>query len=434
MKSQPESLGITGRKEPKGVQDNIKDLLIEFVGAAILGTLSYLVLRLFPNLDDNLTLVIVAIIAITALVILRLTVPRFKQLLQWSKQFSKELLDKARAVFAFLRDRIGNLRACLQGELEQCRNELQTEREKLNREQEKNNEATITLVALSQDVLSLCDERIEQANELDWSSAIAVGQRADRCAKAILCHHVTKVIYYDPKYPASWMDGEIAELTRKFFVDRWFIEKDAQQLRDWINQVVGEKQACKSLIVFAQDIAPDTVIEVPNETCLLRKYLNAGGRVVWRGDVPFWYQGKSSRAKDEWGLQGPHKILGIDYTNYNFAHKSSRKFGGQIWDQDLPIQITPAGYDIDLSYPTKHIRIRPIPCENVSVPYLLIQPDTITPGPTNDGDLTLCWKKNFNPRFRHSGFMQYITGEFLPNEVNDYFFSFAVSGWPLWFE
>jgi len=67
---------------------------------------------------------------------------------------------------------------------------------------------------------------------------------------------------------------------------------------------------------------------------------------------------------------------------------------------------------------------------------LVIEPGTIALSSVVAWDadnLALCWKKNFNPNYRHGGFMQYITGEFLPNDVNDYFFRFAVSGWPLFF-
>jgi hypothetical protein len=355
---------------------------------------------------------------------------------KWLGQKWGIFLNKVNATLVSSKTRFENFRACLRGELEWCRQELKTEREKLREEKGKVDQLTLALATLSQHVLGLFDEKMEKLDELEWGGALSVSKQADRYARTALNHHVTKVVYYDPRYPASWMKADIPEQTRDFFVERWFVEKDAQQLKDWINRILEEGQACRSLIVFAKDIVPDTVVEVRNETCLLRKYLDAGGRVVWRGDVPFWYQGKSSGAKDEWGLEGPQKILGIDYTNHDFAYKSSNKFGGQIWDQDFPMQLTPAGYDIGLSYPRKRVRIRPVSSESVSVPYLLIQPETITLGPTvdwSDDKLTLCWKKNFNDNYRYGGFMQYITGEFIANEVNHDFFRFAVSGWPLLF-
>jgi hypothetical protein len=420
------------------MSDAVKNLLPEFLAAAVLGLVTYVVSHTFPELDENLRLAVAAVVAIVALLFFHYVIGRiFKQLQQWFSRILEMFLSKMKMMLASLKSRFENVQAFLRGELQQCRLELKIEREKLREEKGKVDQLTIRLATLSQHMLSLYDEKVEKLDELEWGGALSVGQQADRYAKAAMNHHVTKVVYYDPRYPASWMRADIPEQTRDFFVERWFVEKDAQQLKNWINQVLEEGRAYRSLVVFAQDIVPDTVLEVPNESCLLKRYLDAGGRIVWRGDVPFWYQGKSSGAKDEWGLQGPQRILGIDYTNHDFSYKSSRKYGGRIWDQDFPVQLTPAGHDIGLSYPSKRVRVRPVSGESVSVPYLLIEPDTITFSlavALDGNNLALCWKKNFNDRHRHSGFMQYVTGEFLPNEVNDYFFRFAVSGWPLLFE
>lgn len=416
--------------------DGIKSLLPGLFVAACVGLLTYTVLLRFPKLDANLARAVAAGVGIAVLGLCYIIGQRIKRLQERFGRLWEGFWNKVKIVLVSPKARCESLRACLRGELERCRVELETEKRNLHEEKAKVDKTAAALVTLSQHVLGLCDASVDQADELDWNGAVAVSERADRCARGALCHHVTKVVYCDPTYPASWVRDGVAEQTRDFFVDRWFVEKDARQLRDWINQVLEKGRAGRSLVVFAQDIVPDTVVEVPNETCLLRRYLDAGGRVVWRGDIPFCYQGKSGGAKDVWGLEGPQRILGIDYTNYEFSYKSSKKSVGRIWDRDFPMQVTPAGSDIGLSYPRGHVRIRPVSGESVSVPYLLVQPDTITLGPAvnwDDDNLALCWKKNFNDRHRHGGFMQYITGEFLPNEVNDYFFRFAVSGWPLLF-
>jgi transposase len=125
-------------------------------------------------------------------------------------------------------------------ELAQHRAELETERRKLRDEKAKVENTTTALVALSQHVLGLCDDKVHDANSLDWSGAVAASERADRCAREALSHHVTKAVYYDPNYPGSWMKASIAEQTRDFFVNRWFVEKDAQQLKHWINQLLQD--------------------------------------------------------------------------------------------------------------------------------------------------------------------------------------------------
>src|SRR5207253_7640647 len=78
---------------------------------------------------------------------------------------------------------------------------------------------------------------------------------------------------------------------------------NADQLKDWMTARI-ERGAAGSVCVFAQDIAPDTVAETPTGECTIRRYLNAGGRIVWVGDVPFFYQGKLGRERINWGCDG----------------------------------------------------------------------------------------------------------------------------------
>ena len=283
----------------------------------------------------------------------------------------------------------------------------------------------------------------EQLGESGSGPATATGDRPTKHFRASLSHYVTKIVYYDARYPAAWVQGENATQARDYFVKRSFTEKNAEQLREWMGEVLSAALAYKSLIVFAQDIVPDTVAEVRNETCLIRKYLDAGGRVVWRGDIPFWYQGKATGAKDNW-YEGdpfecaPWKILGVYYYNYRMRWNPPKGGEGLIWSSDVPSELTPAGRDIGLRYPRKRISARPVPCEDVDMTYVLIPQRDFSVLDANlrgsGGDFALCWKKNFNEHYPHGGFMQYVPGDFVWKEVNDDFFRFAVSGWPLLFD
>jgi len=394
---------------------------------------------LLNSLRDPMWQGVGAVIALIALIY-----PVFKEVqsrkrgkASWLGRIWARLSNRTRAMLESIRARVKRFRACLRGELEQCYSELKTERDKYGEERAKVDKLTLALATLSQHVLNLFDERMEKPDELEWGGALAASERAVRCARAALYHHVTKIVYYDPSYPASWMKGENAEKTRDYFVGRWFVEKNAQQLKDWINKVLKSGWAYKSLIVFAQDIVPETVAEVPNETCLLRKYLDAGGRVVWRGDIPFWRQGKASEALEYWDSAGPLGILGVFYHNYHFRWNPPKEGGGRVWDSDLPSEVTPMGQDIGLAYSGKCTR--PVPCQDVDITYVLIRQETFTIiDATIHGsgdDLALCWKKNFNKRCPHSGFMQYVPDKFLwRDDTTASFFNFAISGWPLLFD
>jgi hypothetical protein len=115
------------------------------------------------------------------------------------------------------------------------------------------------------------------------------------------------------------------------------------------------------------------------------------------------------------------------------------KGGGQMWDSDLPSEVTSIGQDIGLIYSGKCIR--PVACRDLSITYVVVRQDgfdVVVADPMGripSGDFALCWKKNFNNRYTHSGFMQYPLGHFLwRDDTTASYFKFAVSGWPLLFD
>jgi len=431
----------------KGVKatmpNNDGSTLPEYIGAFFLGLLTFALSYLFPDMtNDGLRLAIAGALAIVGWGVCHYVIKqRFKRFAHWLGRIWTTLWSRVKAMFESVNAKAKRFRACLRGALEQCRSELETEKEKYQEERGKVDELTIALATLSQHVLGLFDKEMEKTDELEWSDVLTASERAIRCAKSALHHHVTKIVYYDPTYPAAWMKGETAEKTRNYFVESWwFVEKNAQQLRDWIVEILNKKDAHKSLVVFAQDIVPETVAEVPNDTCLLRKYLDAGGRIVWRGDIPFFYQGKPGEAREEWRETGAKDILGVNYYNYCFRWGAPRGEKDRLWDSNLPLEITPLGQDIGLTIPSNNIRIRPVPSQDVDTTYVLIRQEGFTIMDVNwqgsdDDDFAVCWKKCFCKRYPHSGFMQYIPGEFLwrDDDTTASFFNFAVSGWPLFF-
>jgi len=426
------------------VPSNVSSLLLNLAATAIIAIIVYILSLLYPAMRSELRAVVSCIIAIAAVAAWQYVIRRrFKRLGSWATGTRERLLNAWRARIESLRTAVLRLRGYLRGELEHCRSELAMERDKYASEKAKVDKLTVALATLSDQVLRLFDGRAERPDEMEWGGAMAASERALECARAALSHHVTKIVYYDPHYPRSWVRPEDAEKARDHFVERWFVQKNAGQLASWMRGVLQSDLAHRSLVVFAQDIVPDTVAEVRNDSCLIRRYLDAGGRVVWRGDIPFWYQGKAGGAKDNWSESepfecGPWKILGVYYYNYPFEWNAPRHGGGTVWGADLPPQATTAGKDIGLAYPPQGLDIRLAPCEDVHVSYLLVRQELFRIVQSDKhgsaGEFALCWKKNFNERYPHSGFMQYVPGNFVWTDVNDHFFRFAVSGWPLLFD
>ena len=73
---------------------------------------------------------------------------------------------------------------------------------------------------------------------------------------------------------------------------------NADQLKTWMDARIHD--GVTSVIVFCKDVAPETVGETNTTDCTLRKYLDAGGKIVLCGDIPFWNQGHRGGDTTKW--------------------------------------------------------------------------------------------------------------------------------------
>jgi hypothetical protein len=85
-------------------------------------------------------------------------------------------------------------------------------------------------------------------------------------------------------------------------------------LRDFVINAINERTSFQKIIVFSQDMVPDTICE--ESRALIREYLDAGGNVVWMGDIPFFYIGISGvtdplRCIQSWSYGAPTYVGGI---------------------------------------------------------------------------------------------------------------------------
>jgi len=125
-------------------------------------------------------------------------------------------------------------------------------------------------------------------------------------------------VYYDPDYDpectAKFISSAVSEQVVKFLQGRGFEVVAAHGLRDTMLSVVTRERR-RVVVVFAQDVAPDTVVDDPSATALIRQYLDNGGSIVWIGDIPFFYQAKEGGTgrDDEWWKTGAAgSILGVN--------------------------------------------------------------------------------------------------------------------------
>jgi hypothetical protein len=99
----------------------------------------------------------------------------------------------------------------------------------------------------------------------------------------------------------------------------------------------------KSVVVFCKDVGPDTVCETNTADCTLREYLDAGGKIVFYGDIPFYNQGNPGGVEVNWGSGGSTGILG-----FNAA--------GGAWDSGNTVTFTQDGIDWGLTETWSSVR------------------------------------------------------------------------------
>ncbi|MBE3591059.1 MAG: hypothetical protein IMW98_09650, partial [Firmicutes bacterium] len=118
-------------------------------------------------------------------------------------------------------------------------------------------------------------------------------------------------VYLDWRYPTSWTAN--AGALAQELEDAGFAVENAQDLAAWMRQAIQGGDAANTVAVFAQDIAPDTVADQESSSALVRQYLNAGGNVLWLGDIPFYYQGHANQPREatQWSQFGEQAILGV---------------------------------------------------------------------------------------------------------------------------
>jgi hypothetical protein len=159
-----------------------------------------------------------------------------------------------------------------------------------------------------------------------------------------------RVAYWDSRYRTSWA-GEADSITvRDGLAAAGYTILNADQLKTWMNARIADKKL--SVVVFCRDNAPDTVVESVDATCTLRKYLDAGGKIVFYADIPFWDIGHADGTFDNPQTAGASNILGFDNTVV-------------LWDSNTQVTLTAAGISWGLTQTWGSLR--PIATTDVTV-------------------------------------------------------------------
>ena len=115
-----------------------------------------------------------------------------------------------------------------------------------------------------------------------------------------------RVAYYDASSGVAWAGGGVTTV-RDALQQAGYKVVNAAELKTWMDGHIADKKL--SVVVMCQDVVPTTVAETMTATCTIRRYLDAGGKVVWYSDWPFYYCGTTGTT---WGSNGAVQVLGFN--------------------------------------------------------------------------------------------------------------------------
>ena len=147
----------------------------------------------------------------------------------------------------------------------------------------------------------------------------------------------SRTVYFDEGRASSWIDRRWAEKISAFFENEGFQKMNAIELRDWFADSLKREDPADQVVVFSQDLVPDTVMSPGSSNNLMRYFLDKGGRAVWIGDIPFWTislpASKNGPDRQEVWQHGTHHAM--LYVEPLIAESSSVSCWAPDWDRGL---------------------------------------------------------------------------------------------------
>ena len=136
-----------------------------------------------------------------------------------------------------------------------------------------------------------------------------------------------------------------AALTLAYFADLGYQPLDADSLPAFLSARIAD--SVPSAVVFALDVVPHAAEPIAADTVLIRRYLNAGGKIVWLGSPMGSVFRDSSGALTQDAFHRTEKLLdvptkSVDYNEYSAQPtETGRRWGLTHWFRgDYPIDTT----------------------------------------------------------------------------------------------
>lgn len=213
-----------------------------------------------------------------------------------------------------------------------------------------------------------------------------------------------KVVYYDTDYGRwRWFQGSsvtnpgTALDYKNYFNDRGFLTVNATEIKSWMDEKI-KHGAVGSVVVFAKDSVPATIAENMTENCTLRKYLDAGGRIIHVGYVHLYRIGLPGNTEQYWGNNGGRYTIGVRGLYNTNRNNVSITASGTEWGH------VTKDWDDGFSSGRHPVRLNEV---TLSFANLSDQYENTT---------SVAWLKNHNATYKTSGFIRMFPRRYLPGD------------------
>src|SRR6185369_11013433 len=130
-----------------------------------------------------------------------------------------------------------------------------------------------------------------------------------------------RAVFWDPAFlKATWASGH--EAVRDSLKAHGYEVITAAALEELLRSAVANKTANRTIVVFAMDHIPAQVAGENPAQGPLRRFLDAGGKVVWAGIPPLLWprdpQTGNPGGYDKMNRPATRSLLGVDYASANF--------------------------------------------------------------------------------------------------------------------
>ena len=121
-----------------------------------------------------------------------------------------------------------------------------------------------------------------------------------------------RAVYWSADAPYNWFRAGMDQYIRDYFAAEGYEVLNDSSLAGFMQAHLADPQP--SVVVFATNLVPVTVVADTTESALLRRYLDAGGKAVWLGATPLAFaQDRATGQVVGLDFSIPERILGIQY-------------------------------------------------------------------------------------------------------------------------